>query len=152
MRPGDAATWARVDRPHVVVASLAVVAAFAPSLTDDGISYTTVTYSARRAPLLPLSRGHQDGYAALSHVWDTHEQSFQDVRKIQKRCERNGTNPRVLMRTKIKMCCVLAESHGYKWVWIDTRCIDKTSSAEFSEAINAIGMFRYYAVARVCYG
>ena len=45
---------------------------------------------------------------------------------------------------------MLAESHGYKWVWIDTCCIDKTSSAELWEANNS--MFRYYSLARVCYG
>ena len=44
---------------------------------------------------------------------------------------------------------MLAESHGYKWVWIDTCCIDKTSSAELSEAINS--MFRYYFLSDICY-
>ncbi|TFK83908.1 HET-domain-containing protein [Polyporus arcularius HHB13444] len=92
----------------------------------------------------------RDGYAALSHVWDTKEQSFQDVRTIQERCARDGTNPRDVVCQKIRRCCELAESHGYKWVWIDTCCIDKTSSAELSEAINS--MFRYYAFARICYG
>ena len=32
----------------------------------------------------------------------------------------------------------------------DTCCIDKTSSAELTEAINS--MFRYYSLARICYG
>ncbi len=54
------------------------------------------------------------------------------------------------MSEKIRRCCELAEKHGYKWVWIDTCCIDKTSSAELSEAINS--MFRYYALAAICYG
>ncbi|RPD54167.1 HET-domain-containing protein [Lentinus tigrinus ALCF2SS1-6] len=96
------------------------------------------------------------GFAALSHTWNNEpedgppEQSFQDVRKIQKRCARKGTNPRDFVGEKIRRCCELAESHGYKWVWIDTCCIDKTSSAELSEAINS--MFRYYALARICYG
>ncbi|KAI6038936.1 hypothetical protein EDC04DRAFT_2895856 [Pisolithus marmoratus] len=31
---------------------------------------------------------------------------------------------------------------GYKWLWIDTCCIDKRSSSELSEAINA--MYRWY--------
>ncbi|KAI0712865.1 heterokaryon incompatibility protein-domain-containing protein [Cerioporus squamosus] len=91
-----------------------------------------------------------DGFATLSHVWDKTEQSFQDVRRIQKRCAKNGTNPRRLVCGKIRRCCELAESHGYKWVWIDTCCIDKTSSTELSEAINS--MFRYYALSRICYG
>ena len=35
------------------------------------------------------------------------------------------------------------------WVWIDTCCIDKKSSAELSEAINS--MFRWYEKCAVCY-
>ena len=79
-----------------------------------------------------------DGFAALSHVWDAEEQSFQDVSRIQETCSREGTNPRDFVCEKIRRCCMLAESHGYKWVWIDTCCIDKTSSAELSEAINTM--------------
>ncbi|TFK89017.1 HET-domain-containing protein, partial [Polyporus arcularius HHB13444] len=90
------------------------------------------------------------GHGALSHVWDKEEQSFQDVRRIQGRCANDGTNPRDFVCEKIRRCCELAERHGHKWVWIDTCCIDKTSSAELSEAINS--MFRYYALANVCYG
>ena len=100
-----------------------------------------------------------DGYAALSHVWNNPadgppEQSFQDLRQIQERCARRftkkGRNPRNYVCEKIRRCCELAERHGYKWVWIDTCCIDKTSSAELTEAINS--MFRYYSLARICYG
>ncbi|KAI0708166.1 heterokaryon incompatibility protein-domain-containing protein [Cerioporus squamosus] len=91
-----------------------------------------------------------DGYATLSHVWDEEEQSFQDVQRIERECASTGKNPRDLVSEKIRRCCELAESHGYKWVWIDTCCIDKTSSAELSEAINS--MFRYYALADICYG
>ncbi|RPD58014.1 HET-domain-containing protein [Lentinus tigrinus ALCF2SS1-7] len=92
----------------------------------------------------------RDGFAALSHVWDKEEQSFQDVRRIQEACAKDGSNPRDSVCEKIRRCCELAESHGYKWVWIDTCCIDKTSSAELSEAINS--MFNYYSLARICYG
>ncbi len=91
-----------------------------------------------------------DGYGALSHVWDKTEQSFQDVRKIQERCAEDGTNPHEVVCEKTRRCCELAESHGYKWVWIDTCCIDKTSSTELAEAINS--MFRYYALSSICYG
>ena len=91
-----------------------------------------------------------DGYAAFSHVWDKTEESFQDMRRIQKECKTNNTNPRDQVCEKIRRFCELAQKHGYKWVWIDTCCIDKTSSAELSEAINS--MFRYYSLACVCYG
>ncbi len=91
-----------------------------------------------------------DGYAVLSHVWDGEEQSFQDVQRIHRKCAKKGKNPRDFVCEKTRRCCELAESHGYKWVWIDICCIDKTSSAELSEAINS--MFRYYALADICYG
>ncbi|MCJ1392634.1 hypothetical protein MMC18_005504 [Xylographa bjoerkii] len=50
---------------------------------------------------------------------------------------------------KIKSCCARAFADGLDFVWIDTCCIDKTSSAELSEAINS--MFEWYRGAQVCY-
>ncbi|KAI5460550.1 hypothetical protein BGZ63DRAFT_340141, partial [Mariannaea sp. PMI_226] len=38
---------------------------------------------------------------------------------------------------------------GYEYIWIDTCCIDKTSSAELSEAINS--MYKWYNEADICY-
>ncbi|RDX49672.1 HET-domain-containing protein [Lentinus brumalis] len=88
-------------------------------------------------------------YAILSHVWDRAEQSFKELRKLEKRCAATGDVPRNLVGDKIRRCCELAEQHGYKWVWIDTCCIDKSSSAELSEAINS--MYRYYSHSSICY-
>ncbi len=42
-----------------------------------------------------------------------------------------------------------AKEQGFGWVWDDTCCIDKRSSAELGEAINS--MFRWYAEAAVCF-
>jgi hypothetical protein len=42
-----------------------------------------------------------------------------------------------------------AASHHYRWVWVDTYCINKESSAELSEAINS--MYRWYRQAGLCY-
>ena len=50
---------------------------------------------------------------------------------------------------KILQCCERAEKDGYKWLWVDTCCIDKRSSAELSEAINS--MYRWYENEKVCY-
>ncbi|KAK5709812.1 hypothetical protein LTR17_019426 [Elasticomyces elasticus] len=50
---------------------------------------------------------------------------------------------------KIKYTCEQALRDGITYVWIDTCCIDKRSSAELSEAINS--MFAYYKQARKCY-
>ncbi|KAH9855890.1 heterokaryon incompatibility protein-domain-containing protein [Lenzites betulinus] len=88
------------------------------------------------------------GYAILSHVWQDDEQSFQDLQALAS--SPHSDRPlRARVSAKIRDCCVLAESHGYAWLWIDTCCIDRTSSAELSEAINS--MFAWYARAQVCY-
>ncbi|KAM5537265.1 hypothetical protein V8D89_008995 [Ganoderma adspersum] len=109
--------------------------------------------STNRAELHYFSRNFdaEGGYAILSHTWDKSEQTFEEVRAIGKRCRENGTNPRsdLELSPKIRECCILAEKHGYRWVWIDSCCIDKTSSSELSEAINS--MYKWYKSAEVCY-
>ncbi|KAG8525617.1 uncharacterized protein KY384_009261 [Bacidia gigantensis] len=75
-------------------------------------------------------------YAVLSHTWGENEISYQDF--LQGR--RNE---------KILQCCRLAASESWDYVWIDTCCIDKSSSAELTEAINA--MYRWYKNAEICY-
>lgn len=51
--------------------------------------------------------------------------------------------------TKIKSFCGLAKRNGYKYGWVDTCGIDKSSSSELSEAINS--MFSWYSRAQICY-
>ena len=82
-------------------------------------------------------------YAILSHTWGDEEVSLQELQKAS--IELDGLEG----YRKIKDCCKLAASDHWEYVWIDTCCIDKTSSAELSEAINS--MYRWYAEARVCY-
>jgi hypothetical protein len=50
---------------------------------------------------------------------------------------------------KIIAICDLARKDGYRHAWVDTCCIDKSSSAELSEAINS--MFTWCWDACVCY-
>ena len=81
-------------------------------------------------------------YAILSHTWaDGEEATFEDlVRGIGK--DKPGYN-------KIKFCVNQANQDGLQYSWVDTCCIDKSSSAELSEAINS--MFRWYSKATRCY-
>ena len=81
-------------------------------------------------------------YAILSHTWNSSEISFSEFSKL-------VAGPGPPMDSKVTRCCELAASKGWNYVWIDTCCIDKTSSAELSEAINS--MFRWYKSAKVCY-
>lgn len=47
------------------------------------------------------------------------------------------------------MACQIAANSHFKYIWIDTCCIDKSDISELSEAINS--MFRWYQSAAVCY-
>ncbi|KAI0193794.1 heterokaryon incompatibility protein-domain-containing protein [Astrocystis sublimbata] len=82
-------------------------------------------------------------YAVLSHTWiDEEEVSFQDFQDAEGRLQKKGFS-------KIAAVCDLARQRGLKWCWVDTCCIDKTSSAELGEAINS--MFRWYKESAVCF-
>ena len=50
---------------------------------------------------------------------------------------------------KIRRACAIAYMQGYRYLWIDSCCINKTSSTELSEAINS--MFVWYRDSAVCY-
>ncbi|KAI0745985.1 hypothetical protein C8Q76DRAFT_665356 [Earliella scabrosa] len=54
-----------------------------------------------------------------------------------------------LVSKKIRESCAVALADGYQYIWIDSCCIDKSSSSELSEAINS--MFKWYSGASVCY-
>ncbi|TBU57945.1 HET-domain-containing protein [Dichomitus squalens] len=50
---------------------------------------------------------------------------------------------------KIREACRVAREAGYDYLWIDSCCIDKTSSSELSESINS--MYQWYGHATECY-
>ncbi|KAK5654655.1 hypothetical protein OQA88_6978, partial [Cercophora sp. LCS_1] len=81
----------------------------------------------------------------LSHTWGADEATYEEINQ--------GSRAAVLDlksgSAKIRKCCSQAVKDGIEWVWIDTCCIDKSSSAELSEAINS--MFTWYLQAEVCY-
>ncbi|KAK3360642.1 hypothetical protein B0T25DRAFT_515893 [Lasiosphaeria hispida] len=80
-------------------------------------------------------------YAILSHTWDGEELTLQAL-------ESGGAGHTKAYR-KVADFCRIARANGFRHAWIDTCCIDKTSSAELSEAINS--MFQWYREAAVCY-
>ena len=90
-------------------------------------------YSANRIPK----------YAILSHTWreDEDEVLFTDMEK--------GSAESKAGYQKLRNACKQAAAAGLEYIWIDTCCIDKSSSAELSEAINS--MFSWYQRAEVCY-
>ncbi|KAK3989113.1 heterokaryon incompatibility protein-domain-containing protein [Cladorrhinum sp. PSN332] len=80
-------------------------------------------------------------YAILSHTWGDEEVTFQDFHSPDRE-KKKGFD-------KILGCCQQAQRDRIDWTWIDTCCIDKTSSAELSEAINS--MYAWYRDSEVCY-
>ncbi|KAF5649833.1 heterokaryon incompatibility protein het-E-1 [Fusarium tjaetaba] len=81
-------------------------------------------------------------YAILSHVWGNQEATFQDWQNHQQVIWKAGY-------WKIRGACNEALKYRLEWLWVDTNCIDKSSSAELSEAINS--MFAYYQKSEVCF-
>jgi hypothetical protein len=80
-------------------------------------------------------------YAILSHTWGREEVTFADLLENERRADLEGWG-------KIHQSCEIAAHLGFDYLWIDTCCINKTSSAELSEAINS--MFLWYEKAEVC--
>ncbi|KIN02755.1 hypothetical protein OIDMADRAFT_90142, partial [Oidiodendron maius Zn] len=85
-------------------------------------------------------------YAILSHTWGDDEVIFQDLCAITSAGQSAGSKKGF---SKIEQTCQLGRTDGYDFVWIDTCCIDKSSSAELTESINS--MFQWYKNAAVCY-
>ncbi|KAF4830427.1 Vegetative incompatibility protein HET-E-1 [Colletotrichum tropicale] len=86
-------------------------------------------------------------YAILSHTWvEDEEVSFEEMRQIAE----NPNHParRKSGYRKIRETCRQVRVLRLGYAWVDTCCIDKSSSAELSEAINS--MFRWYRDAHVC--
>jgi heterokaryon incompatibility protein (HET) len=82
-------------------------------------------------------------YAILSHTWEVDDQevTFHDLA--------NALGSGKSGYRKIQFCSEQAKKDGLQYFWVDSCCIDKSSSAELSEAINS--MFRWYRDAAKCY-
>ncbi|KAI3336604.1 heterokaryon incompatibility protein-domain-containing protein [Xylariaceae sp. AK1471] len=80
-------------------------------------------------------------YAILSHTWGAEEVSYQ--------CFFDPNARTTDGYAKIGATCDMALRFGLRYVWVDSCCIDKSSSSEFSEAINS--MFRWYEESEVCF-
>lgn len=81
-------------------------------------------------------------YVILSHTWGNEEVSFAEFSDLERAGMKGGC-------AKIKMTCQLARDRGIQYAWVDTCCIDKSSSAELSESINS--MYNWYRQSKVCF-
>ncbi|KAF2704021.1 hypothetical protein K504DRAFT_364982, partial [Pleomassaria siparia CBS 279.74] len=82
-------------------------------------------------------------YMILSHRWRDEEVTFSDMTDI-------DTSKLRLKKgyQKVEASCRIALQQGLHYAWVDTCCIDKSSSAELSEAINS--MYNWYAESTMC--
>jgi hypothetical protein len=81
-------------------------------------------------------------YAILSHTWTADQEvTYKEL------LEDTGRNKSGY--AKLRFCGERAAAEGLEYFWVDTCCIDKTTSDELSTAINS--MFRWYQRAARCY-
>jgi hypothetical protein len=97
-------------------------------------------------------------YAILSHTWsEGQEITYQDMLVLIDDCQQQ---PPVqskrcdALKIRTGYCKIMSSrkqalQDGLEWLWVDTCNIDKSSSAELSEAINS--MFKWYKNSEVCY-
>ncbi|KAK5709507.1 hypothetical protein LTR17_019734 [Elasticomyces elasticus] len=85
-------------------------------------------------------------YSILSHCWsqDREDPEVTHQAYLSKSYDANGAGYQKILR-----CCKLSKEQGLEYTWIDTCCVDKTSSAELSETINS--MFQWYWDSAECY-
>jgi len=81
-------------------------------------------------------------YSILSYRWGPEEVDHQTFKSQDRGAALRGF-------AKIASACSKSIVQGIKYTWVDTCCIDKTSSAELIEAINS--MYGWYQKAEVCF-
>ncbi|KAF2626414.1 kinesin light chain 1 [Macroventuria anomochaeta] len=92
--------------------------------------------------LVSLSNDDPPRYAILSHTWtEGQEVTYNELVA--------GTSKDKTGYDKIRFCGDRAAADGFDYFWVDTCCIDKSTSDELSTAINS--MFRWYQRASKCY-
>ncbi|KAI1499355.1 heterokaryon incompatibility protein-domain-containing protein [Biscogniauxia marginata] len=88
-----------------------------------------------------LANYEKRSYAILSHTWED-EVSFQLFKDLNLARAMKGFD-------KIHKTAQLARDRNLGYAWVDTCCIDKSSSTELSEAINS--MFKWYTDSNICF-
>lgn len=81
-------------------------------------------------------------YAVVSHTWGLEEVTPEDIRDLQIARAKQGFS-------KVVAACRLAHDAGLQFLWFDACCVNASSPAEVSEAVNS--MFRWFQHAQVCF-
>ncbi|OCK72981.1 HET-domain-containing protein, partial [Lepidopterella palustris CBS 459.81] len=91
-----------------------------------------------------FNAGDPPPYAILSHTWTEGQEVTYNELVAGTRKDKNKAG-----YGKIRFCVDKAAQDGLEYSWVDTCCIDKSTSDELSTAINS--MFRWYQRASKCY-
>ncbi|KAH8586097.1 heterokaryon incompatibility protein-domain-containing protein [Bisporella sp. PMI_857] len=92
--------------------------------------------------LISVNDDDSPPYAILSHTWtDGQEVTYNELVA--------STGKGKTGYAKIRFCVNRAAEDGIEYSWVDTCCIDRSTSTELSTAINS--MFRWYRRASKCY-
>jgi hypothetical protein len=92
--------------------------------------------------LLSFNDENPPPYAILSHTWtEGQEVTYNELVA--------GIGKNKIGYDKIRFCSGRAAADGLQYFWVDTCCINKSTSHELSTAINS--MFRWYQRASKCY-
>ncbi|KAF2834342.1 kinesin light chain 1 [Patellaria atrata CBS 101060] len=92
--------------------------------------------------LISFNDNNPPPYAILSHTWTEGQEVTYDELVASTGKDKTGY-------TKIRFCVGRAAADGLEYSWVDTCCINKSTSDELSTAINS--MFRWYQRASKCY-
>ena len=92
--------------------------------------------------LFSFNDGDPPPYAILSHTWTEDQEVMYSELVAGTRKDKAGYN-------KIRFCVDRAAEDGLEYSWVDTCCINKSTSDELSTAINS--MFRWYQRASKCF-
>lgn len=87
-------------------------------------------------------------FAVFSHRWGNGEPSFNDLPSKRLQVSRRTTPSGPGYQKLLKFCEKARTDYGCEYVWADTCCINKESSAELEEAILSMGV--WYSEAGVC--
>lgn len=87
-------------------------------------------------------------YAVVSHCWN-HATADSEVRHKEYHASLSPQDEQKAKWKKVQMARRIASDHGLEWFWLDTCCIDHSSSAEVEEAINS--MYDWYDGSNECY-
>jgi hypothetical protein len=112
---------------------------------SDG-SYSMRLLNCDTGQLEEFFNANAPSYTILSHTWGKQEKevNYQDM------CSPETTDPaRKKGYNKLMQCCDQTLRMGKTYTWIDTCSINKSSSAELSEAINS--MYKWYRDADICF-